>query len=293
MDDSTPNLTPIQRRLVETHLDMTSKVWGNDPNLYSHSVMCSVSLPLKSLDQDQRVYERRVGPVWLRMEGGSVPSAAGFQDVGLPYGAMARLLLIHICSSAVLNQSPKVEIAQTFTAFAKELGIPVAGRSLRHLREQILRLSAVQIKVSKTTGNVIEAFQAPMFDRFVGTMPTDPNQLPLWATEIEFSPRFYESLRTSAVPIPIESVHALKHSARCLDILSWLSYRLWRLKKPLKLRWTTLQVQFGDPSQDLKGFKRMFRRALDQVLLVYPQANVEVVYGGLLLKKSPPAIPRR
>tara|TARA_Y100000310_G_scaffold25642_1_gene24544 strand:+ start:1397 stop:1546 length:150 start_codon:yes stop_codon:yes gene_type:complete len=43
----------------------------------------------------------------------------------------------------------------------------------------------------------------------------------------------------------------------------------------------------------MNGFKRHFKMALKQVLTVYPDANVEVIYGGIALKKSLPPIPSK
>jgi hypothetical protein len=43
----------------------------------------------------------------------------------------------------------------------------------------------------------------------------------------------------------------------------------------------------------MRGFKKNFVTALNQVLSVYPDANVEVIYGGIALKKSLPPIPSK
>ncbi len=79
----------------------------------------------------------------------------------------------------------------------------------------------------------------------------------------------------------------MKHSARALDIYVWLAHRLWRINdsKPVRLKWTTLRFQFGNRGQEMKSFKRAFKTALHQVLMVYPEANVEIIKGGLFLKR--------
>ena len=121
------------------------------------------------------------------------------------------------------------------------------------------------------------------------------DQLQLWPSFVEFSPEFFKSLMTHAVPLRLEAISALKHSARALDIYVWLAHRLWRINdsKPVRLKWTTLRFQFGNRGQEMKSFKRAFKTALHQVLMVYPEAKVEIIKGGLFLKRSPPPIPMK
>jgi hypothetical protein len=145
-----------------------------------------------------------------------------------------------LCSQSVKSKSPTVEVADSFTAFARELGLDTGGRSLNALRDQVNRMSVVKQK--------------------------------------------------NAVPLKMDAIAALKHNARALDVYSWLSYRLHRVNAPVKLRWGTLQTQFGRRDQNRLSFKARFKEALDQALYVYPAANVEVVYGGIELRKSDPAV---
>ena len=40
----------------------------------------------------------------------------------------------------------------------------------------------------------------------------------------------------------------------------------------------------------MRSFKRAFKTALKQVLVVYPEARVELISGGLRLYRSPPPV---
>ncbi len=51
-----------------------------------------------------------------------------------------------------------------------------------------------------------------------------------------------------------------------------------------------LQAQFGADMKDHKKFRRDYLKAFRQGLAVYPDAKVEQVDGGLLLKPSRPPI---
>ena len=291
---SNDNDTPVTSRLQSARLELIGKVWGDTPKLYNHAVLCSVGLPYRNPGIKQRHFERSSGTTTLRLEAGAVPTAAGtFREVGLPYGPRARLLLLHLCSQSVKTQSPYIEVDDSFTQFAKSLGLSVNGRNLKTLRDQVLRMSAVSMRLSKKSGSGFEVFQGHVFSKLRAELPTNPDQLCLWTSFVEFSPTFYESLRTNAVPLRREAIGALKHSSRGLDVYTWLAHRLWRVRHPVSIRWTTLRHQFGQRSQNINSFKRAFKTALKQVLVVYPEAHVTVIKGGVCLYESPPPVWRR
>ncbi len=75
----------------------------------------------------------------------------------------------------------------------------------------------------------------------------------------------------------------------------WLANRLpWvRRRTGDKVSWAALQAQFGADMKDPKKFRRDDLKAFRQALAVYPDAKVEQVDGGLLLKPSPPPIRRK
>ena len=84
-------------------------------------------------------------------------------------------------------------------------------------------------------------------------------------------------------------------TARALDTYVWLANRLPRVKRRTgdKVSWAALQAQFGTDMKDPKKFRRDYLKAFRQALAVYPDAKVEQVDGGLLLKPSRPPIRRR
>lgn len=293
MDKDSQHLTAIQNRLVGTHTELVTRVWGQQDTLFNHAILCSVNLPYRNPGDSVRVYERESAGNVLRIEAGALPGVNGFEDVGIPYGPRARLLLLHLMSEAVKRQSPVLEVDASFTAFARSLGLSTNGKNLTTLRDQVRRMSAVVMRLSRDNGSGRNVFQGTIFSRLRAEYPDHPDQLALWTSYVEFSPQFYDSLVSQAVPLEKAAISALKHSARALDIYVWLAYRLWRVpaNKPSKIRWTTLRFQFGEQSQDINSFKRAFKTALKQALLVYPSARVRVVRGGIEIANSAPPIP--
>jgi len=290
------DLTRTESRLLDAREEIVAKVFGEQPKMFSHAVLCALGLPYRKPADDVRHFQRTSGRASLLLEAGMVPSrAGGWSPVGLPYGPKSRLLLLHLCSEAVYKQSPLVEVEDSFTAFARSIGISTCGRSLKMLREQINRMSVVSMRLSKTYGDTVDVFQGHLFSRFQAHTPEDTNQLQLWTSFVEFSPDFYTSLAQHSVPVSKDAIGALKHSSRALDIYTWLAHRLWRVPthKPVFLSWSLMRQQFGEPEQNIKSFKRAFTTALKQVLVVYPRAKVDSVHGGIELRHSPPPIAPR
>ncbi len=294
---SNPKLTLVDYRLAQARSEILSRVWGEDfEKTYNHSLLCSVNLPYRN-PGDTRSLTVSSGAVSLYLEAGSLPARDGtWKPVGLPYGARARLLMLHLCSEAIRQRKPRVEVQKSFTAFAKDLGLSINGQSLRSLREQVTRMAAVRMGLSilHREGPPIPVFQNNLFTKLQGSFPADPNQEALWATHVEFNKYFLDSLAKPHIPLDKAAIAALKHSARALDIYCWLTTRLHKVdtRRPVKIKWTSLRYQFGTPEQKMGPFKRRFKEALEQVLFVYPQARVDVVYGGLKLDYSPPPVPK-
>ena len=271
------------------------KCWGDVPLTFNHAVLCSVSLPYRNPGDHIRAWGRRCGSAQLRIEAGAVSTkGGGFREVGLPYGPRARLVLLHLCSEAVRTRSPVIEVADSFTRFARELGLGTNGRNLRTLRDQVLRMSVASMRLAQNHSDHFDQFQGPIFSKLRASFPNDAGQLGLWSSVVSFSPDFYESLSHHAVPLRKEAIGALKHSSRALDVYCWLAYRLWRVPSndPVFLGWRILRAQFGRPTQGLQSFQRMFSKALHQALMVYPQASVDVERDGVLLYASAPPVPR-
>lgn len=73
-----------------------------------------------------------------------------------------------------------------------------------------------------------------------------------------------------------------------IDVYSLLARRLVTLEKPVKVTWAQWHRQLGQEYASVWEFKKRFLEAVRAVLSVYPDAKVELIRGGLLLKPSTP-----
>lgn len=271
---------------------------ADDP-AYLHVIMSQIGLPYREIQS--RDYIRRTGRASMVVSAGFLTNPHTGEPVlqGVPYGAKARLLTLHICTEAVRRQSPIVNVSTSMTAFMRSFGIAATGGkqgSIARLKEQLNRLTACRMQFFMDYGDRKRTMNpAPMIHDFEVWFPTDPHQRIMWPTTLRLSDEFFTSLLGNALPLNPEAFGALQHSARALDLYAWLAHRLWRVRESagVPISWRALQEQFGAEVADLRDFRREYLVALRQVLAVYPAAKVEVGPGGLRLFESEPAIPRK
>ena len=78
-----------------------------------------------------------------------------------------------------------------------------------------------------------------------------------------------------------------------IDIYVWLTWRFFRLRKPVTIPWGSLALQFGSGYANPRHFKKRFLGYLRSVIGFYPTAALEARESGLVLKPSPPHVASR
>jgi len=298
-DKPTTLFDALPRNVIELakEADRAAKVGKPD---YLPAVLCQVGLPRSPTPG--RTFERTSGNVSLQVEAGKAWDGRAWQQMPLPYGVRPRLALVHISTEAIRTRSRTVDVGGSVNAFLTELGLDNGGKAYRQMRQQMTALAVCTLRLgrveTRTVGGTERDFavtlDAKPFRQFEAWIDNRGDQPTLWPTEIELSQEFYDSLAETAVPLEHGAIAKLTHSALALDLYTWLAHRLYRVRRGgSRISWAALQEQFGSEYGDRKDFKREMRRRLRDVLTVYPAARVEEVEGGLMLRASPPPIPRR
>jgi hypothetical protein len=275
---------------------------------FLHSVLAQCGMPHRNPGDAVRVWEREQGNVTLRIEAGAAmdPRTRRFTELGLPYGEKPRLVMIHLSSEAVRTASPVIEVEDSLTAFVRSLSLPTDGRTIRTLRNQLGRLAVATVRLGLVDADVVGPSGAGSAGRAIQVntaivetfdlwTPEDPRQRVLWPSAIRLSAPFFESLRRHAVPLDHRAVGALAASSLALDVYCWLAQRLHRVPpgRPSLVPWPALAAQFGPDFARVRDFRRRFLTTLRQVQVVYPRAGIKAVERGLILRHSPPPVPRR
>lgn len=123
-------MKPLARRRAIVREVIENEAVSPDSLKYIHSVLALCGLPYRKLPPgpNERSFERKNGRMALVVHAGELRSGTGERlPQPVPYGPKARLLLAHLSSEAVRNNSPTVEIADSLSGFMKEMGLEVRG----------------------------------------------------------------------------------------------------------------------------------------------------------------------
>jgi hypothetical protein len=281
-------LPVVTSRIIDAH----EAIKATEPDRidFQHAVLCQVGMPRRK--QPERTFQRVSGTASILLQAGSLWNGKAWIEQPLPYGVKPRLAMIHVSSEAVRTQSHVVDIGGSTHDFLKRLGMDTSGRGYALFKSQMNALAACQLTLGYSLGEKAVTVDSKPFKRFEAWLNPTDQQATLWPGELELTEDFYDTLTAHAVPLDYRAIGALKHSALTLDVYSWLSHRLHRIspKTGTRVSWSNMHGQFGQEYQNPKDFKRKFKEALRQVVTAYPDAKIESVDGGLILKNSPPPI---
>jgi hypothetical protein len=264
------------------------------------NIRCSVTRVCRTAIRGRAcaVGQAKNGFLLLEVEAGrAFDSRVGaFIDVGLPFGPKPRLVLCHLNAEALRTGSRIIHLEESLTGFVRRtLGLDSHGRNIQTIREQLTRLAASDFRIGRCDADHSITVQGRILNGLTLWTPQDQSQRLLWPTEVQFSQDYFESLTQHAVPLNETAVSRLAHTAMGLDAYAWLAQRLHRIAPGQKalVSWLSLAQQFGSGYAEVRGFRRVFKRTLAQVKVVYPHANFSLDEDGMRLSHSRPPVARR
>ena len=285
-------LTQSDLKLIEASAEIMSTPPDGEDMAFTHSVLCQVGLPRSKFDG--REFMRQSGAAWINVQAGWLDEGKGPVQQPVPYGAMPRLALAWVSAYAKRHDTREIPLGDSAAEFLRLMGMDSQGARYATLRKQMHALAACRLQLG-FKGRTFNGQPVEQFDAWLSTSTAD--QRAFWPGVMVLSDSYFNSLKESAVPLDNRALHALKGSALALDVYAWLAHRLHRIEgRPVVLHWKSLREQFAqeyagkDPD---KNFKKEFLPVLRDVQVVYPQARVKQVTGGLMLMASPPPIPKK
>ena len=214
---------------------------------------------------------------------------------GLPYGSIPRLLLAWMATEAIKTKDRNLLLGSTLTSFMKKLDlIPKSGRlgTIARFKDQMQRLFSSSVSCTYDDGknwaiqNVVPVSRSKLWWNPVENAENSK----FFESTVTLNGDFFNEIINNPTPVDVRVLKALKRSPLALDIYCWLTYRMSYLKKNISITWSALQLQFGtgypQTSQGLRDFKKAFVRELCKINLFYPQANIDQIENGLVLKPS-------
>ncbi len=287
--DAADVLTPVKRRRIETRDLMAAERAEESDRHHIHSVLALCGKPYREPGNGVREHVREYGKNSLAVQAGYLkdPVTGKMTPQGLPYGPKARLLLLHICTMAIRQKRAEIEIADSMSAFIRDLGFPVTGGqrgTLRQFKEQLNRLAAARMQIGLWHGDTATTINAQPIKAFEIWLPRNADQRMLWSSTLRLDQDFFESLRQHALPVDIRVLKAFSQSAKQIDMVMWLAYRLRRVERRYPISWTALAEQFGANVKEAWRFRQLFAEDLAAIREVFPALPVEITDQGVILK---------
>lgn len=254
-------------------------------------------------------HRRLAGLQHVRQNGAHTLAMTAVQPgIGLPWGAMARLLTMWIVTEAKRTGSRELVLGSSLSEFLRKIGYGDQGgpRSpAARVRDQLERLLSCAIAAALVTetrsrreqfvlADVADLWWTPVRDRPEGA----EERAVSWRSTMTLSERFYGEVRDHGVPVDLRVLHdqKIRQSPLAIDVYCWLTHRMYTLSRPTLVPWSALRMQFGssypDTPQGHRNFRRELLRRVDDVVTLYPAANVVHQPDGLELRPSPPHVPQ-
>src|SRR4028118_233084 len=256
----------------------------------AHAGFAMAALPHKRTQE--AVWERDSGQIKLLVESGLDSTK---QPIGIPYGSIARMILLYLQTQAVRTRSRDVELGASMNAWLGAMGITVGGNTYRLVREQAHRISRCRLTFfRRTQGAEMVTNGAFVRDAILPLNPNLSGQSNLWQESVRLDEGFYQSLIEHPLPLREAAIRKISSRSMAIDLYIWLAYRLHVLRAPLAVTWPALHSQFGEGYREVRFFRRDVLPSLRLALAVYPEAQVEIdERKGLTLLPSPPPVPDR
>lgn len=207
-------------------------------------------------------YTRRNGGVTVTCEG------------KIPYGSYARILLLWICTQAVITKTRVIKFP-TITKLLGELGLSKHGKLVKSINEQIELLRGCKITYHRAG---------------------QPAPITLYKVEddgsIMLSGAFYSRLTHAPVPVDINALASIRKSTLAMDLLMFLSYRLPKIQdgESVEIGLDLLGKQLGANYGRKVDFHDAIKKSLGLVKSVYENANCDVMSDYIVCLPSLPHV---
>lgn len=242
-------------------------------------------LPYRRPPDGQQEFCREQGSMRVVVTPGKVTDPNGKRiQQSIPWGPKARLIIAHLSTEALKNRSPIIETAASFTSFLRDMGFDRRGGergNIKPFKEQLQALAACRMEIAVWDGKKSATVDVKPFNKMQLWFADNTDQQSLWPTTIQFSGDFYAQLEKHALPVDVRALRAFSNSARKLDLLLWITYRITRLEKHLVLDWTPLKGQFGEGFARDRAFRAQLADDLASVLELFPKLPVKLTDRGL------------
>ena len=254
----------------------------------THAGFAMTSLPHKKIAEG--LWKRQGNRTTLLVESGRNRDGG---LVGIPYGSIARLILLYLQTEAIRTGDPEIELGRSMKAWMTRMSLSAGGKTYQLVAEQARRISACRLTFFADVANAELRSNGAFVQSSISLGGiTDESQPTLWQDRVRLDDGFWRSLKEHPVPVREEALRAIGTRSLAIDVYIWLAYRLHALSKATPITWTAIHSQFGAGFKLVRQIKPTFLEALQLALAVYPEARVDLEEQGIVLYPSQAAISR-
>jgi hypothetical protein len=171
----------------------------------THAGFAMTSLPHKRIEE---TVWRRSGPnTTLLVASGHTEQG---QPIGVPYGSIARLILLYLQTEAIKTGSAEVELGRSMNAWLTKMNLAIGGKTYGLVAEQAKRISHCRLTFFVDNPGVkVSENGAFVAGRISMASGCDQHQLTLWQEKVRLDEGFLKSLREHPVPVREEAISAI------------------------------------------------------------------------------------
>lgn len=251
---------------------------------YLLRMLVAVTLPISDPQSDKVT----------RSNGRYTLTIATSSDRKLPWGIYPRLIMIWLCTQAVLTRSRTLRLGKSYGKFVTAVcgNSKASSYQRKQVKEQLHRLLATSFTATESTKEHESAESIHIASKW-----------DLWKVEkrrergfIILTQEFYDLIVQSPIPFDTAAIKSIGSSAFLLDVFMWVSWRVPRIKSGTESKlipYDDLMEQFGTMQQRTCDFKREFLAALKMVRNLWPELDFKDMGKGIVLVHAQPFVPRR
>jgi DNA-binding phage protein len=197
-------MTPVARRRDVTREELEHTIRANADTsehiAYAHTVLALCGFPYRRPPEGATEYKQTYGRNSLIVHAGHVLDAetGAMVKPGLPYGPKARLLMLHVCTEALRQNTNMIRLADSLSAFIRELGYEVSGGkngTVGLFKEQMTRLAAANMSIGLFQEDRAHTIQTHPIKEFCVWLPQQAQRRVLWKSELTLEHEFFQGLR--------------------------------------------------------------------------------------------------
>ena len=218
-------------------------------------------------------------------------------QVGLPFGARARLLIIWANTQARLTNSRWLEIGK-IKDWLDETGSSNAS-AYAAAKEQLFRLAFARFQMmlldrgqKQTYFRSNQLISSAIFDQedLINYANGELSKV-RYPLGIELSEEAHKTFTSNnVVAVSTQQLREISNNAMSIDIFLFLNFKLPQIPfgKSEVVSWSNLVKQFGN-SETSTRFRYVFEDSIRHAMRAYSGANVELTDKGLEMRYSDPA----